>query len=102
MFEMQLGKNVELFIDDMVVKSKEVSRHLEDLSEVFSVLRKYNLHLNASKCSFGMGFGKFLRYMVTCQGIEVNYVQIKAIHCLHPLRNPKISTTPNRNDSCFK
>ena len=88
-FEMQLGKNVEVFIDDMVGKSKEVSQHLEDLGEVFSALRKYNLRLNASKCSFGVSSGKFLRYMITHHGIEVNHVQIKAIHSLHPPWNPE-------------
>jgi len=65
MFEAQLGKNVEAYVEDMVVKSKEVSEHLGDLNEVFSVLRKYKLCLNASKCSFEVGSGKFLGYMIT-------------------------------------
>ena len=72
MFEGQLGKNVEAYIDDMVVKSKKVSKHLGDLNEVFVVLRKHRLRLNASKCSFGVGSGKFLGYMITYRGIEVN------------------------------
>ena len=80
---------MEAYIDDMVLKSKEVSEQLGDLDKVFSFLRKYKLHLNASKCSFGVGSGKFLGYMITHQGIEVNPVQIKAIHSLHPPRNPK-------------
>ena len=65
MFESQLGKNIEVYIDDMVVKSKVVSEHLGDLGSIFKVLRKYKLRLNASKCSFGLGLGKFLGYMVT-------------------------------------
>ena len=65
MFEPQLGKNIEIYVDDMVVKSKVVSEHLRDLSSTFGVLRKHKLHLNASKCSFGVGSGKFLGYMVT-------------------------------------
>lgn len=65
MFEAQLGKNVDAYINDMVVKSKQVSKHLGDLYEVFLILRKHKLCLNASKCSFGMGSRKFFRYMIT-------------------------------------
>lgn len=59
MFESQLGKNVQAYIDDTVVKSKKVSEHFMDLDEVFAVLRKYRLRLNASKCSFDVGSRKF-------------------------------------------
>ena len=79
MFESLLGKNMEIYIDDMVVKSKKVSEHLGDLQVVFEILRSYKLRLNASKCSFGVGLGRFLGYMVTHRGIEVNPDQIKAI-----------------------
>ena len=72
MFEPQLGKNVEVYIDDMVVKSKLVSEHEMDLISIFEILREHKLRLNASKCSFGVGSGKFFRYMVTHKGIEVN------------------------------
>ena len=72
MFEPQLGKNIEIYVDDMVVKSKVVSGHLGDLSRIFDVLRRHKLRLNSSKCSFGMGLDKFLGYMVTHRGIEVN------------------------------
>ena len=89
MFESQLGKNIEIYIDDMVVKSKVVSEHLGDLRNILEVLRKYKLRLNASKCSFGVGSGKFLGYMVTHRGIEVNPDQIKAINNLQSPRNPK-------------
>ena len=65
MFEPQLGKYIEVYIDDMVVKSKVVSEHMGDLGNIFEILRKHKLHLNASKCSFGMGSDKFLGYMVT-------------------------------------
>nr|XP_023916936.1 uncharacterized protein LOC112028471 [Quercus suber] len=78
MFEPQLGRNIEIYIDDMVVKSKIVAEHVKDLESTFEVLREYKLRLNASKCSFGMGSGKFLGYMVTHRGIEVNSDQIKA------------------------
>ena len=89
MFESQLGKNIEIYIDDMVVKSKVVAEYLEDLGTIFEILRKYKLWLNASKCSFGVGSGKFLDYMVTHRGIEVNLDQIKAINNLQSPRNPK-------------
>ena len=89
MFESQLRKNIEIYIDDMVVKSKVVSEHLGDLENIFEVLRKYKLRLNASKCSFGMGSGKFLGYMVTHRKIEINPDQIKAINILQSPWNPK-------------
>ena len=72
----------------MVVKSKAVFKHVGNLGVIFDILRKHNLHLNASKCSFGVESGKFLGYMVTHRGIEVSPDQIKAIQNLQPPRNP--------------
>ena len=89
MFKSLLGKNIEIYIDDMVVKSKVISEHLGDLRDIFEILRSYKLRLNASKCSFGVGSGKFLGYMVTHKGIEVNPDQIKAINNLRTPWNPK-------------
>ena len=89
MFKPQLGKNVKVYIDDMVVKSKLVFKHLADLTSIFEILREHKLRLNASKCSFGVGLGKFLGYMVTHRGIEVKPDQIKVINNLQPPRNPK-------------
>ena len=74
--------NVEVYIDDMVVKSKLVSEHLADLTNIFEILRRHKLHLNESKCSFKVGSGKFLGYMVTHRGIKVNPDQIRAINSL--------------------
>ena len=82
MFKPQLGKNIEIYIDDMVAKCEVVSEHVGDLRNIFEILRKHKLHLNASKCSFSVGSGKFLGYMVTHRGIEVNPNQIKAINSL--------------------
>ena len=62
---------------------------MEDLTNVFEVLRKHKLRLNTSKCSFGVGSGKFLGYMVTHRGIEVNPDQIKVINGLRAPQNPK-------------
>ena len=89
MFESQLGKNIEIYIDDMVVKTREEFEHIKDLGNTFAILREHKLRLNASKCSSGVGSGKFLGYMVTHRGIEVNPDQIKAINNLQPPRNQK-------------
>ena len=75
---------MEAYIDDMVIKSKVTSEHIQDLEEAFSMLRKHQLRLNASKCSFRVNLGKFLGFMITHHGIEVNLDQIKAINDLHP------------------
>ena len=89
MFESLLGKNIKIYIDDMVVKRKMISEHLGDLRDIFEILRSYKLRLNASKCSFDVESGKFLGYMVTHKGIEVNPDQIKAINNLRTPWNPK-------------
>ena len=89
MFKAQMGKNIEVYIDDMVVKSKIVSENIEDLTNIFKILRGHKLRLNASKCSFGVGSGKFLGYMMTHRGIKVNLDQVKSINNLQPPRNPK-------------
>ena len=82
MFEPQLEKNIDIYIDDMMVKRKAESEHVNDLGNIFDILRKHKLRLNTSKCSFGVRSGKFLGYMVTHRGIEVNLDQIKAINNL--------------------
>ena len=89
MFEPQLDKNIEVYIDNVVVKSMVVFEHVGDLQSIFEILREHKLRLNASKCSFGVGSGKFLGYMVTHRGIEVNPDQVQAINNLQPSRNPK-------------
>ena len=76
MFKSQLGKSIEVYIGDMVVKSKLVFQHMGDLRSIFEILKKHKLRLNASKCSFGVRSSKFLGYMVTHLGIEVNPNQI--------------------------
>ncbi|XP_030942785.1 uncharacterized protein LOC115967778 [Quercus lobata] len=73
----------------MVVKSKQEARHVEDLRGVFEVLRQHKLCLNAKKCTFGVGAGKFLGYLITNRGIEANLNQIEAVNHLKPSSNPK-------------
>ena len=89
MFKLQLGKNIEIYINDMVVKSKVVIDHVGDLGNILEILKRHKLRLNAFKCSFGVGSGKFLGYIVTHRGIEVNPDQVKAINSLLPPWNPK-------------
>ncbi|KAL0458768.1 UNVERIFIED_CONTAM: hypothetical protein Slati_0504000 [Sesamum latifolium] len=78
-FYPQIGRNVEVYVDDMLVKSKRAEEHVKDLEETFSVLRKYKLKLNPAKCAFGVQGGRFLGFMVTQRGIEANPLKIKAI-----------------------
>uniref|UniRef100_A0A2N9IUZ7 Uncharacterized protein n=1 Tax=Fagus sylvatica TaxID=28930 RepID=A0A2N9IUZ7_FAGSY len=87
MFSELLGRTVEVYIDDMVVKSVKGKDHIEDLERVFGILRRHNLKLNASKCAFGVGSGKFLGFLVTQRGIEANPDQIAAIQGLQPPKN---------------
>ena len=79
MFKLLLGKTIEIYIDDMLVKSKERSDHDEHLQEAFELLKAYGMKLNPSKCSFGVSVGRFLGFMVTRKGIEANPTQLKAM-----------------------
>ena len=79
MFRDKIRGTVEVYIDDMVVKSKQEARHIEDLKGAFEVLWQHELHLNAGKCVFGVGAGKFLGYLITSREIEVNLDQIDAV-----------------------
>ena len=79
MFESQIERNVKAYVDDMVIKSRQVEEHLANLEKTFSVLRKYKLRLNAVKCSFGVSSGKFLGYMITHNGIEVNPSRLRLL-----------------------
>ncbi|KAL0406126.1 UNVERIFIED_CONTAM: Retrovirus-related Pol polyprotein from transposon.6 [Sesamum latifolium] len=78
-FRPQIGRNIEVYVDDILVKSKKVKDHIADLEETFAVLRKYRLKLNPAKCAFGVQGGRFSGFMVTQRGIEANPLKIKAI-----------------------
>jgi hypothetical protein len=65
MFHNQIRQNVEVYIDDMLVKTKDKANHLDDLEETFKTLRQYHMKLNLSKCIFGVSLGKFLGFMVS-------------------------------------
>ncbi|KAL2231990.1 UNVERIFIED_CONTAM: Retrovirus-related Pol polyprotein from transposon opus [Sesamum indicum] len=79
MFGDLLGKTMEVYVDNMLVKSKRSQDHLENLAQAFNIMRVYGMKLNPDKCTFGVGGGKFLGYMVSEQGIEVNPEKIQAI-----------------------
>ena len=89
MFCPQIGQNVEVYVDDMLVKSLDEKKHLEDLQETFDTLRRYNTKLNPSKCTFEVSSGKFLGFMVSQRGIEVNPDKIQAIMNMEPPKNVK-------------
>ena len=79
MFMHQIGRNVQVYVDDMLVKSLRENNHLDNLQETFDTLRSYNMKLNPSKCVFGVTAGKFLGFMVSQRGIEVNPEKVRAI-----------------------
>ena len=89
MFAPQIGRNVQVYVDDMLVKSRREEDHLEDLRETFDTLRSYNMKLNPGKCAFGVTVGKFLGFMVSQKGIEANPDKIRAIMEMTPPRNMK-------------
>ncbi|KAM2331707.1 hypothetical protein ACFX1X_022358 [Malus domestica] len=79
MFAEQIGKSMEVYVDDMLVKSKHADQHITNLSETFTILKRYRMRLNPNKCAFGVGSGKFLGFMISQRGIEANLEKIKAI-----------------------
>ncbi|XP_075645609.1 uncharacterized protein LOC142616695 [Castanea sativa] len=91
MFRDMIGRTVEVYFDDMVIKSKQKGQHVGDLKEVFRILRRHRLHLNADKCAFGVGSNRKSTpiKLITERGIEVNPDQIEAVKRLKPPGNPK-------------
>ena len=85
----QIGRNVQVYADDMLIKSLCENDHLDDLQETFDTLRSYNMKLNPSKCVFWVTAGKFLGFMVSQRGIEVNPEKVRAIMELKPPRTVK-------------
>ena len=69
MFQKQIGTTMEVYIDDMLVKSTTAELHIAHLSEAFQILREYNMKLNPAKCAFGVSAGKFLGFIVNNRGI---------------------------------
>ena len=78
-FQLQIEQTMEVYVDDMLVKSLTPTDHLDHLQETFNILRSYHMKLNPDKCAFGIGSGKFLGFMVNQRGIEENPDKIKVI-----------------------
>ena len=74
-----LGRNVQAYVDDMVVTSQERGQHTTDLEELFATIAKYCLKLNPEKCVFGVEAGKYLGLLLTERGIEANPEKFVAI-----------------------
>jgi hypothetical protein len=85
----QMGRNVEAYIDDIIVKTRESHTFIKDLEETFANLRKVNIKLNPAKCAFSIPSGKLLGFLVSHRGIEANPDKVKAIEEMHPPRNLK-------------
>jgi len=79
MFRNQIGRNIEVYVDDMLVKSRKAIGHLVDLEETFNTLRRYRMKLNLAKCAFGVSSGKFLGFMVSSRGIEAHLEKIRVV-----------------------
>ncbi|GAA0159451.1 hypothetical protein LIER_16221 [Lithospermum erythrorhizon] len=78
----QIGRNMEIYVDDMLIKSWDVEDHEANLRESFENVRRKNLKLNANKWVFGVTSGKFLVYMIIQRGIEPNPDKITAIQAM--------------------
>ena len=65
MFAHQIGRNVQVYMDNMLMKSQQEDGHLDDIKETFETLCSYNMKLNPGKCAFGITAGKFLGFMVS-------------------------------------
>ena len=89
MFRPQIGRNVEVYVDDMLVKSLDEGSHLDDLQETFETLRRYKVKLNPSKWAFRVSSRKFLGFMVSQRGIEANLDKMQAILNMEPSKNIK-------------
>ncbi|KAI5325535.1 hypothetical protein L3X38_034609 [Prunus dulcis] len=74
-----IGNIMEVYVDDMLVKSRTADDHLQNLSIMFGILKDYRMRLNPKKCAFGVSSGKFLGFMISQRGIEANPEKIKAI-----------------------
>ena len=85
-FANQLGRNMEAYVDDMMVKSTSMVDHVNNLRETFATLRAHRMKLNPSKCAFEVSSGKFLGFIVSQRGIEANPEKIRAVLDLSPPR----------------
>ncbi|XP_056690374.1 uncharacterized protein [Spinacia oleracea] len=78
-FASQKGRNIEVYVDDSIVKSRLANDHIDDLRETFETLRRFRMKLNPKKCVFGVRSGKFLGFLVSERGIDANPDKVEAI-----------------------
>ncbi|RDX71528.1 hypothetical protein CR513_49110, partial [Mucuna pruriens] len=86
LFHDMMHKEIEVYVDDMIAKSKTIEQHIEDLRKLFIRLRKYKLRLNPAKCTFGVKTGKLLGFVVNEDGIKVDPDKVRAIKEMPPPR----------------
>ena len=89
MFQKQIGASLEVYIDDMLVKSVKAELHITHLVEAFRALKSYNMKLNPTKCAFGVSARKFLGFIVNRRGIKINPDKIKVVLDMLPPSNVK-------------
>ena len=89
MLQKQIRASMEVYIDDMLVKSVKAKLHVDHLTESFQVLKDYKMKLNPTKCAFKVSVGKFLGFIVNSRGIKVNLDKIKAVLDMQPPSNTK-------------
>ncbi|XP_074365409.1 uncharacterized protein LOC141706557 [Apium graveolens] len=100
MFKDQIGRTMEVYVDDMLVKSEVASDHIKHLMEMFNILRRFRMKLNSQKCVFGVESGKFLGFIVNHRGIEVNPAKIKALMDMKSPTNVKqVQSLTGRNSA---
>ena len=85
-FHKLLDRNMDMYVDKMVIKFKRGSNHLADIEEVFNILRAYHMKLNPIKCTFRIPESKFLGYIIYQREIEANSEKIQAIMKIKPLK----------------
>ena len=77
--ETQIGKTLEAYVDDVVIKTRHVKSLIDDLRLTFDNLRTYDIKLNPEKCIFSVPAGKLLGFIVSNRGIEANPAKIRAL-----------------------
>ena len=85
----QIGKNVQVYVDDIVIKTKDEATLLDDIAETFAALNKYHIKLNPTKCVFGVPAGQLLGFLVSARGIKANPEKIQAILSMEEPTNLK-------------
>ena len=82
LFHDMIHHEIEVYVDDMIAKSRTAQDHLTDLRKLFQRLKKYQLRLNPNKCAFGVTSGKLLGFIVSGRGIEIDPAKVQAIRSM--------------------